>query len=469
MFDTLPKIILLTLILVVSGCASSNMPADAPEPAPNAAAPVSFSEDVLPLIKGKFAPLLADEEGLSLASWDALMAGSDQGAVVVPYAPESSLLIRLATDLPADHALRPAADAITDAELALVREWIAAGAPNDAGEIAFADDEGPRLYVANQGEATVSVIDMESHLVIRQIDLQELGFGPMAKPHHIAVEPDGSHWYLSLIGENRVLKFDRQNELVAQGEFEVPGMMALDPSGDLLFVGRSMSAVNPPQRVGVIQRETMEVDEIGVLYPRPHALTLDPAGRYAFSASLAENRMATIDTDSYDVELTSLGGETQTFVQFAVSPTEPLMVAGGQVSGQMIFFDITDPSAPQMTDTLAVPSQPWHPIFSRDGRFVYTGNKKANAVTVVDVDAREIEKVIEHEAISEPHGSAIRPDGRYVYISNNNRTGDYAPRYPFGEAAETGVVTVIDTETNEVVRVIEVGTYPSGVGGPAEN
>ena len=53
---------------------------------------------------------------------------------------------------------------------------------------------------------------------------------------------DGVHWYVSLIGANRVLKFNRANELVAQAEMEVPGLLELHPTKDLLLAGRSMSA-----------------------------------------------------------------------------------------------------------------------------------------------------------------------------------------------------------------------------------
>ena len=103
------------------------------------------------------------------------------------------------------------------------------------------------IYVCNQGSASVTVIDASTQTITETVDLQELGFSENAKPHHVVAEPDGSYWYVTLIGENSVLKFNRNNELVDQAELEVPGLLALHPQDDLLFVGRSMSAVNPPQ------------------------------------------------------------------------------------------------------------------------------------------------------------------------------------------------------------------------------
>ena len=130
-----------------------------------------------------------------------------------------------------------------------------------AAPVTAPSTEGPFLYVANQEAAAVTVIDLETHAVVEVIDLEAMGYGANAKPHHVAVEPDGSFWYVSLIAANRVLKFDRDNELVASVEFERPGLLALHPSEPWLFVGRSMAAVNPPQRIGRIDRMSMEVEE----------------------------------------------------------------------------------------------------------------------------------------------------------------------------------------------------------------
>ena len=107
-------------------------------------------------------------------------------------------------------------------------------------------------------------MNVDRQEVVATIDLTELGFTPNCKPHHVAVEADGSHWYVSLIADWRVLKFDRDNNLVGQAEFETPGMLSIDPTNDLLYVGRSMAAVNPPMRIGVIERSSMAVEEVDV-------------------------------------------------------------------------------------------------------------------------------------------------------------------------------------------------------------
>ena len=418
-----------------------------------------FSSEILPLLQKKFAPLLQHEEGLDLSSWESLMAGSDHGEVVIPFDPAGSLLIRLATQLDSSHELYPHASALTEENVATVTAWITDGARNDAGDVPFADSQN-LLYVANEGGAAVSVVDMDAQVVIRTIRLQDLGFTADSKPHHIAVEPDGSAWYVSLIGDDVVLKFSRDNELLDQTAFERPGMLALHSSEDLLFVGRSMKAVNPPQRIGVVRRSDMEVEELDVFFPRPHALAIHPEGQYVYVGSLAENSIASLDFASESIDFVSITGPIHTLVQFAISPDGQSMIVGGQLTGQLLFFDTSTPEFPALLTMLDVGAAPWHPVFSPDGETAWLGNKMAGTVTAVDLKARSVAGVV--EGMAQPHGSAMRADGQYVYISNNNLNGQYAPRYDFGFTP--GTVAIINTETHEVEKMLEVGPNATGLG-----
>ena len=369
-------------------------------------------------------------------------------------------------------------------------------------------EEADFLYVANQLDAAVTVIDMATNEIVETVDLTKLGFSPNAKPHHIAVEADGSYWYVSLIGDGKVLKFNRANELVGQADFETPGMLAVDPASSTLYVGRSMMAVNPPPSIGLVDRETMALDEVDVFFPRPHALALSDAAGHLYTASLAENSVASLDLEDEDVELLTVDGPVHTLVQFAIAPDGQAMVAGGQLTGQFLFFDLADPAHPEVVATLDVGGMPWHPTFTPDGRRIYVGNQALNEVTVIDAETREVVERIEGEGLAEPHGIAVRPDGRYVYVSNRNLKGTYRPEGAAEPAmsqaqhgdgdqhgghhteddsdgstdvhdegggmamnmdmndapAYGGTVTVIDTETNEIVKVLELGRYPSGMG-----
>jgi YVTN family beta-propeller protein len=317
-----------------------------------------------------------------------------------------------------------------------------------------------RVYVASQEAATVTVIDVATNDVVHTVDLAALGFSPTAKPHHTAVEPDGSYWYVTLIGEGKVLKFTRGNELVGQLDLEVAGMIAMQAGGDLLVASRSMSAVNPPSRVGLATRADMTIEEVDVPFPRPHAAVADPRGRHVWVGSLGVNQIATIDVNTGDMAITTLEGERpHVFVQFAVSPDGSRLVATTEHSNQLLVFDSTDPVHLTLLRSLDVEAKPWHPSFSPDGRFVWFGNQGANAVTVVDAKRWKVDTVIRGEGLAEPHGSVVSADGQWVYISSRNAKGTYR-----GQSDERpGTVVVIDAATRRIVKVIEIGRYAAGL------
>ena len=324
------------------------------------------------------------------------------------------------------------------------------------------------LYVCNQSDASVTLIDTRTNTIIRTLDLKALGFSANAKPHHIQVEPDGSFWYVTLIGENKIVKIDRNDRVVGQATFETPGMMSLHPTQDLLFVGRSMTAVNPPKRIGVVKRSDMSIEEVDVLFPRPHAMALDAADNTVYTGSLAENRMAAIDVATEKVEITTVDGQPHSLMQYAISPDGKSLAASGELSGQMLLFDISERMKPKFVRSWNVEMQPFDPIYTRDGRYIVLGNKAANAISIIDTKTNDV-KVLRGNGIAQPHGTATSLDGRWVYVSNNNLNvpaGAHAMHgAPAGPVAPAGpgTIVVIDTRTLEVAKVIEVGHNASGI------
>ncbi|MEJ2548419.1 MAG: YncE family protein [Gemmatimonadota bacterium] len=338
------------------------------------------------------------------------------------------------------------------------------------------------IYVANQAAATVSVIDPATDAVIRTIDLQDLGYTANAKPHHVAVEPDGSAIYVSLIGDGFVLKLSPEGAPLGRAAFETPGMLALDPHGDALWVGRSMMAVSPPQRIGRIDRSEMSIEEVDVFFDRPHALALSPDGRHVYTASLAGNDIAVIEVETERVHPVRVKGPTHVFVQFAVSPDGGTMVAGGELTSKLLVFSLGDPARPVEIAEIDLGAMPWHPVYAPDGSRVYVGNRGANTVTVVRTADWTVEAVIEDRSFAEPHGIAITPDGSRLFVSNRNVTDPSDSDGPAGMNAgamshdamshdpdgrgpvRRGRVSVIDTGALRVVDTIEVGAYAAGMG-----
>lgn len=101
--------------------------------APARADEASFGEDVLPILERKCVVCHhgdGAQNGLRLGSAAGLIAGGESGPAVIPRDPESSLLLaKVDGEKP---EMPPAGQPLTSAEIALIRDWISSGAPDDA-------------------------------------------------------------------------------------------------------------------------------------------------------------------------------------------------------------------------------------------------------------------------------------------------------------------------------------------------
>lgn len=323
----------------------------------------------------------------------------------------------------------------------------------------------PRVYVANQAAAKITVIDPAGDSILSTVDLQALGFSAHAKPHHVAVEPDGSYWYVSLVGDNAVVKFDRDNRVVGKAAMETPGLLALDPKSDRLYVTRSMSAVRAPSRIGVIRRSDMSIEEVEVVVPRPHAVAVTPDGRYAYIGSLGTNQIAVYDATRERVEVLDVPGDTnRVIVHFAISPNGRSLVATAQLTGEVLGFDLKNPAQPLLAHTVRVGRWPWHPAFTQNGTEVWVPNQLSNDVSVIDAATWKVTRTLTDTGFAQPHGIAIGGNGQ-VFISNHN-SGMTMDMGGVGMAAGSterpGHVVIIDATHHRVIRTLE--TAPDGAG-----
>jgi len=333
-----------------------------------------------------------------------------------------------------------------------------------------------RVYVANQAAGKVSVLDAATDSVVATLDLPSLGFSTHPKPHHIVVEPDGSFWYVSLVGDNVVVKFDRDNRVVAKAQMETPGLLALDPTSDRMFATRSMTAVNAPSRIGVIRRSDMSLEEEEVLVARPHAMAVAPDGRHAYVGSISINQLAAYDVRRERVEVTDVPGDSaHAIVQFAVSPDGKTLVATAQLSGKLLVFDLADPARPRLTRSVTVGTWPWYVAFTPDGREAWVTNQRSNDVTVVDATAWQAIATVSGPGFAQPDGIVITADGRYAFVSNHNgpmpgmtmspATSPAMPTTPptVGPPAP-GRVVMVDVRRRTAIRVTETSPDAAGMG-----
>jgi DNA-binding beta-propeller fold protein YncE len=352
---------------------------------------------------------------------------------------------------------------------ALLTGCAGVGGGSSSAGVAVSGSAPTKLYVVNQGGATITVIDQQRLAVDTVLDLRTMGFTANAKPHHVAVEPDGSHWYVSLIGDGRVLKLDRANRLVAQVSMETPGLLALDPVHDSLYVGRSMTAVNPPRSLGVIARQAFTlVDEQEILIARPHAIAVTPDGRWVHTASLAENRIASVEVATGRVTLTTIQGVPRSLVQFAISPDGRRMASGGELSNTLLLFDLTRPPPLVVASEIPLEGKPWEVRLLADGRTALVTLLARNAVAEVDLVDGAVTSLYEGR-MAQPYGMVVRDDGRYAFVVNQN-TGALQPGQSGHEMhgmaghSTEGWLSILDLHSGKLHSTLMLGSGPTGIG-----
>jgi DNA-binding beta-propeller fold protein YncE len=283
------------------------------------------------------------------------------------------------------------------------------------------------------------------------------------------VAPDGSAWYVSLIGENRVVKFDRSDRIVGTYSTEVPGMLSLNASGDMLAVSRSMSAVNPPSRVALLNTATMQGEEVGVLFPRPHPMVVAANG-FAYTGSLGVNQIASVELATGRVDVVNIAGPDHSLVQFRVSPDGRTLVGSTDRSGQLLVFDLATPARPRLVESVDVGAMAFDPVFTPDGTQVWVPVKGTDELVVVETSGWTVAKRIKDASFKQPHQIVFSADGRSAFVSNNNKADHMADpamagheMHAAGEGGKAALV-VVDVVTGTVAKVLELGMNLTGMG-----
>jgi YVTN family beta-propeller protein len=450
----------------------------------------TFSSTVLPILQqscattGCHAPP-APNAGLALDARASLLAGSDSGEAVIPFSPERSLMIEMlrgeATSTP-DHATL-----LAEADIAAIESWIGDGCPDDLGVAAFADVED-KVYVTGQGADTLSVIGVDELVVIRTVPVEPFPSGGLfAAPHFGAVTPDGS-WIVTMLQAPGVWKYDAGDMELERLQTTRPmaALTAVTPDGGKAYVTHFINPQAPaPGFVTIIDLATLEATgEIQVLYT-PHGIAMSPDGSEVYVANWGSDHITVIDTATDQVTThipiaERVRGDIESFsyriLQIAAHPTQPWIYASCTTSpdspaGEIRVVDRTQGMAVDSLAVAAGSAAPWHLKVTPDGSKLYVANRGQQltggaildgTVSVYTTSPFALVTTITDPSLALPHGLDFDADGRYCFVSSENLNGAYTARHPI-DGEDPGVVTVIDTATDQVVKVLEVEAFATGV------
>lgn len=284
------------------------------------------------------------------------------------------------------------------------------------GPAAFA--AGPKAYVGNFKDGTVSVIDTATGAVIATVPVA-------AGPHGMSVAPDGKTVYVAGDESSTVSVIDTATDRVAS-TIEVgktPHGLAMQPDGRVLLV-----AVYGEDRIAFIDTATRAI--VGsVAVPKPHTIAIRPDGKLAYVASQQPGKFALVVVDlaaraavreialdkpprdpefSYDgkalyftmagvdairvldpendriVASVPTGASPHIAGYFRGAPAGTAVVQG---PGELLLFD---PATNAPLRSIAVGKQPHWVAASADGKRVYVTNEGSNDLSVVDLTTGQV-------------------------------------------------------------------------------
>lgn len=418
--------------------------------------------------------------GLSLKNWSDLLKGSSGrsngtipnygGEVIIPGRLDESFLYQMLIGNVTPAITAHANVNLDTASVNAIRDWISGGAFGYHSAVPF-NHPSYNVYVNNQNSDKVSVIDGDLKVVSGIIDVKKI---PQItnSPHMVKVQ-DG-FLYVSLIAAGNFLKMDisdptNYHEVGETGDhtIEKAGMIILHPNGNKAFVSRSSTSSPIYQSIYAVNLNDMSTEEITIATPGvPHGMAITPDGSKLYIANLSLDRISIVNgnTNEYgDFDDIVLPAGTQP-MQTMISPDGNYLYVSARGTSKLLVFDVHSDS---LLTQVSVNGMPMQIAVTSDGNKIYLGSMMMGTVEVIQKNGMIWNKIksIMHPGFRMVHGCDITGDDKYVYVScrNTDPNNQFQPYYKVNGENPPGFVGIIDTQTDEVVKFLEIEEFGSGL------
>lgn len=394
------------------------------------------------------------QASLDLTSLAGLRAGTAAGGAVIPFAADRSRLIRmLSTRTGGVHPVDVGEEPLSEAEFDFLKRWIDAGARNDDGQPLYADAQQTAIATF-PNQALVAVLDTDRLAVARLIDLEALGFDATSRPGAVAAIPDGGGWFVSLPGEGVVLRFDAAHNL--RGLAEVPSAGALASSNDGVWFVAGREPGSGVSRVETVETVDMRVSAVESTFPEMQGVAIRPQGDFAYAASRTADQMAVIPVGRTQASYVGIDGPRHAVTFMSVTAGGETLVAFGSQSGQGVLFDLTSPGAPRQTGIVDFGESLVAAARSGSEGAVLTNSGLVRVAPLVPGSTpRTLRSVSQATSL----GAA----GTVLLAGRPATADDSGPR--FSDQPVVGVITILDSDSGQVLRHIQVDGVPARITG----
>ena len=301
-------------------------------------------------------------------------------------------------------------------------------------------EEARTVYVVNEGDDTVSVIDGISRSVIATIPVGN-------SPHYIVLDPSGKYAYVTNGGSNSVTVLDTAtNRIVStiEGVGRDPQQIIIHPTGKFAYVPGYDTA-----NLHVIDLAAKRVTATIPVGESPQSIAISPNGKQVYLVNLHSPQAMVIDTATNKVIAKFNTGEGACGI--AISPDGQRLYLGGHGTGMWMGKgemnrDVRVIDARTFAQLLQIRCgiMPIAIKFSQDGKQAYVVSHGSGELHIIDTET--------HKATSVKVGSDCRDvadskDGKWAYVSNRG----------------VNTVSVVNVAAKKAVATIRVGKSPVGV------
>jgi YVTN family beta-propeller protein len=303
--------------------------------------------------------------------------------------------------------------------------------------------DAKRVFVSNENDGTVSVIDPDAGNTISTIPVGKRPRGLRVVGNRLYVALSGSPKAGPGVDESKLPPADRAADGI--------GVVDLDK----LTLIDTLDSGQDPESFDVIDKDTLVVsnEETGTatfvdlrsrkqrgqvaVGSEPEGVTYGPDGN-VWITSEGENAVTVVDGKTMQV----VGKVATGLRPRSIAFTKSLAIITGENDGSVTLVDIKS-RAPTARIQLAMTDRPMGVAVAGNHAFVTTG--RAGTVAVIDLDKRALVRTIEGVG-KRPWGIAVDRDG-IVYTANG----------------PSDDISVIDSKTGRIVRRIHTGGSPWGV------
>ena len=286
---------------------------------------------------------------------------------------------------------------------------------------------GPKAYVGNFKDNTISVIDIELKRVTATIPVPP-------GPHGIAITPDNRWVYVASDATSTASVIDTATDKLVES-VEVgknPHGVAVTRDGKYVLV-----AVYDTDSVAFIDTATRKV--VGsVTVGKPHNIAVHPNGRVAYVGSQVPGRfsLAIIDLADRKLAVTVPLEKTPRGLEFGPNGRYLYITQAGIDS-----VVVVDPTGNKIVSEIPVGVSPHYANFTADGKRGLTAVQGPSLLAVFNPQTNSIEKSI--KVGSRPHWVAGGPGGKTALTTNE----------------DSNDVSIVDLE-NGAVTTVPVGNAP---------